>query len=76
MARHSFSPPPRRIEADPIDFVQVMVDLYNAGCNANRVALHLGCDHSTAQGWEKGREPRYNTGASLLLLRERYCGKR
>lgn len=75
MAR-PFLDPVQRVEAPKVDFVQIMVDLYNAGVNPNRVAEYLDIDASTARGWERGREPRYSYGASLLLLHARFMRKR
>ena len=75
MQRRPRREPAKPVAVQPVDFVQVMVDLYNAGCNAGRVAEHLEIATATAQGWERGQEPKYNNGARLLMLRERYCRK-
>lgn len=57
-----------------IDWAQIMVDLHNSGCTANRVARHLNVQHCMAYNWAKGAEPRYGSGRALLRLHAYYCG--
>lgn len=63
-----------RIAIPAIDWVQVMVDLHNAGCSCYRVAIALGIADSTARNWVNGREPGYGYGRAVLRLHARYCG--
>lgn len=62
------------IAAPRIDWVQVMVDLHNAGCTAYRVAMSLNVADCTARNWAKGGEPGYGYGRALLRLHSAYCG--
>lgn len=57
-----------------MDWAQIMVDLYNAGCTTHRVHILIGCAECTAQNWSKGGEPGYGYGRALLRLHSRYCG--
>lgn len=57
-----------------INWAQIMVDLHNAGCTANRVACHLKVAHCTTYNWVKGGEPKYGSGRALLRLHAHYCG--
>lgn len=63
-----------RIPIPRLDWAQIMVDLHNAGCSANRVASHLGAAQCTAYNWVKGGEPKYGYGRALLRLHAQYCG--
>lgn len=60
--------------APKMDWAQIMVDLYNAGCTTYRVHLCLGVALCTAQNWAKGGEPGYGYGRALLRLHSAYCG--
>jgi hypothetical protein len=62
------------IQGPKVDWVQVMVDLHNAGCSAYKVAIHLDVAENTARHWAKGGEPGYGRARALLLLHTRYLG--
>jgi hypothetical protein len=57
-----------------VDWAQIMVDLYNAGCPVNRVSTILGVSYCAANNWTKGGEPGYGYGRALLRLHARICG--
>lgn len=63
-----------KIPVPKIDWGQIMVDLYNAKCPANRVATHIGVAGCTANNWLKGGEPKYGAARALLRLHASYCG--
>lgn len=63
-----------KIPVPKIDWAQVMVDLYDAGCTANRVANHIGVAGCTTANWVKGGEPKYGSARALLRLHSYYCG--
>jgi hypothetical protein len=63
-----------RIHPPEMDWAQIMVDLYNAGCKTTRVARILDVWPSTAQHWTKGGEPGYGYGRALLRLHSAACG--
>ena len=60
--------------APRIDWVQIMVDLHNAGCTSYRVHISLGVAYTTARHWANGTEPRYGVARALLRLHSRWCG--
>lgn len=47
-------------------------DLNAAGCSTSRIALILGVDRATVQGWDKS-EPRHSTGQALIELHTQIC---
>jgi hypothetical protein len=62
------------VYAPEIDWAQVMIDLYDRGCNAHRVSIILGVSPCTSRNWMKGGEPGYGNGRALLRLHSRMCG--
>lgn len=63
-----------QIAPPKIDWAQVMVDLYNAGCKTTRVARLIGSSFCAADNWAKGGEPGYGYGRALLRLHASVCG--
>lgn len=62
------------VYAPEINWAQIMVDLYERGCGANRAASIVGVSEHTARNWMKGGEPGYGNGRALLRLHSRICG--
>ncbi len=57
-----------------IDWVQLIEDIRANGLKYAGIGRVLGVEWSTLQGWRDGCEPRYRSGANLLLLHAKQCG--
>lgn len=69
IAMHDYVYPTR------INWPDILGDLRDKGYSGYRVALLLGMEWSTVQGWlNDGKEPRHSSGTALLQLHTRYCG--
>lgn len=57
-----------------IDWPQVIEDIRGNGLKYSDIGKILGVEWSTLQGWRSGCEPRYRSGANILLLHASQCG--